>query len=111
MRSRLQVFRSLILVVVLSMAAANGLATGHGADAAERSGVTMKGSRQTQAELEKLEGGGLWEKLGCLGCGTGILLAGGGSVVGLIALGGAYPHIVIGCAAACIAAFGADELW
>ncbi len=110
MQLTLQAFRRLALVVGLGLAAANWLATAEGASTAERPGVMVPDSQLTRTELEGIEGGGLWLKLGCLGCGAGILLAGGSSVVGFIALGGAFPHLVAGCATACIAAFGADEL-
>jgi hypothetical protein len=110
MELKLGVFTKVTLVVAVLLVTNlfHGL---NETESAEASPVTLTDAPLSVVESEETTGSGFWWRLGCVGCGTGILLAGGSSVVGLIAIGGAFPHVLAGCATVCVAAFGADKLW
>jgi hypothetical protein len=107
---KLGVFTKIALIVAV-LVVMNVLPGFHEAESAELSPVTLTNAPLSVVESEEIAGSGFWQRLGCLGCGTGILMVGGSSVVGLVAIGGAFPQLLAGCATACAVAFGADKLW
>ncbi len=68
----------------------------------------VPGGAIPQAEAV-VEGQGILEKIGCLGCAAAIIGGGGASILGLVAILGANPEVVYLCGAACLLAFGAGD--
>ena len=44
-------------------------------------------------------------RVGCLGCAAGLLVAGGGTIIGVVAVATAVPHYFGWCAAGCYLAY------
>lgn len=70
--------------------------------------IHVQGSARTAVEREAtaVEGGQALARVGCLGCAGAILVGGGASILGLIALASVAPFAVGACSFVCTLGFG-----
>ncbi|MBA3890392.1 MAG: hypothetical protein H0X64_07670 [Gemmatimonadaceae bacterium] len=55
----------------------------------------------------QVEGRGIWEKALCIGCVAGFAAASGGTIAGVIIVGGLFPEYVAACGLTCMLAYSA----
>lgn len=86
-----------------------GLLTGHAAIQGTTGPVQSAVNHGTVAVAEvgqDVSGTGWLQRLACVGCAAGLLIAGGfGSVTGVIGVMALYPNVVAGCVFGCIEAY------